>query len=114
MWYKNLLRTDNGLKPQLVRVAEEIDKGIKHRRDIANPSHGMPLFPLGRLVAYFYSLLPYVLCKHNDVTMGCFSLRPVISVRSSSGLVLDYFLNRASNLSLGILFISIFSRTHSM
>jgi hypothetical protein len=48
MWYKNLLRTDNGLKPQIVRVTEEIDKGIKHRRDIANPSHGMPLFPLGR------------------------------------------------------------------
>ena len=34
MWYKNLLRTDKGLKPQLVRVTEEIDKGIKHRRDI--------------------------------------------------------------------------------
>jgi hypothetical protein len=49
MWYKNLLRTDNGLKPQLVRVTEEIDKGIKHRRDISNPSHGMPLFPLGGL-----------------------------------------------------------------
>jgi hypothetical protein len=25
------------LKPQMVRVTEEIDKGIKHRRDIANP-----------------------------------------------------------------------------
>jgi hypothetical protein len=49
MWYKNLLRTDNGLKPQIVRVTEEIDKGIKHRRDISNPSHGMPLFPLGGL-----------------------------------------------------------------
>ena len=28
MWYKNLLRTDNGLKPQIVRVTDEIDKGI--------------------------------------------------------------------------------------
>ena len=70
MWYKNLLRTDNGLKPLIVRVTEKIDKGIKHRRDIANPSHGIPLFPLGRLVAYFYPRSPYVLCKHNEVTMG--------------------------------------------
>jgi hypothetical protein len=70
MWYKNLLRTDNGLEPQIVRVTEEIDKGIKHRRDITNPSHGMPLFPLGRLVAYFYPILPYALCKYNEVTMG--------------------------------------------
>ena len=53
MWYKNLLRTDNGLKPQIVRVTEEIDKGIKHRRDIANPSHGMPLFRLGGLYPFF-------------------------------------------------------------
>jgi hypothetical protein len=70
MWYKNLLRTDNGLEPQIVRVTEEIDKGIKHRRDITNPSHGMPLFRLGRLVAYFYPILPYALCKYNEVTMG--------------------------------------------
>jgi hypothetical protein len=53
------------LKPQIVRVTEEIDKGIKHRRDIAKPSHGMPLFPLGG-----YPLLPYVLCKYNEVTRG--------------------------------------------
>jgi hypothetical protein len=45
MWYKNLLRTDNGLKPQIVGVKEEKDKDIKHRRDIANPSRGIPLFP---------------------------------------------------------------------
>jgi hypothetical protein len=43
------------LEPQIVRVTEEIDKGIKHRRDILNPSHGMPLFPLGRLVAHLCS-----------------------------------------------------------
>ena len=30
MWYKNLLRTDNGLEPQIVRVTEEIDKDIKN------------------------------------------------------------------------------------
>jgi hypothetical protein len=40
---------DNGLKPQIVRVTEEIDKSIKHRRDIANPSRGMPLFPWLRI-----------------------------------------------------------------
>ena len=49
MWYKNLLRTDNSLQPQIVRVTEEIDKGIKHRRDILNPSHGMLCFHWGGL-----------------------------------------------------------------
>jgi hypothetical protein len=49
MWYKNLLRTDNGLKPQIVRVTEEIDKGIKHRRDIRNRHMACLLFRLGDL-----------------------------------------------------------------
>jgi hypothetical protein len=55
MWYKNLLRTDNGLKPQIVRVTEEIDKGIKHRCHIAKPSHGVPFSPreaCGILLSY--------------------------------------------------------------
>ena len=49
MWYKNLLRADNGLNRKIVRVTEEIDKGIKHKRDITKPPHGMPLFHLGGL-----------------------------------------------------------------
>ena len=40
---------DNGLIPQIVRVTEEIDKGIKHKRDIAKPSRDMPLFPWLRI-----------------------------------------------------------------